>query len=139
LALVIEIYNVLYVEKECEMLAQIMCWFTFLFSPNIKFKYFYIWIFFIKGCSKLHSVKFYEFKLLSLLINVVLKKNQRFLRIKGWKLPIVLQITINLLWIVWFLMFSKSTRWLHIIPSFSLVTNVGHIYCFCTLNLNEEF
>jgi hypothetical protein len=42
LVLVIEKSNVLYVEEECEMLAQVMCELTFSFSLNIKFRHFYI-------------------------------------------------------------------------------------------------
>ncbi len=40
---------------------------------NLRFGYFYMWIFFIRGCCELCVVDFDEFSLFFLLIDVVLK------------------------------------------------------------------
>jgi hypothetical protein len=63
----------MFIEKGHKMLWHEMCLPTSPFGFNMRFSYFYMWIFFIRGCFKLHDMDFDELSLLFLLTNVVLR------------------------------------------------------------------
>jgi hypothetical protein len=78
--------DVLFVQEECRILTQATCYMTSLFGLNLSFRYFYMWIFFIKGCFELRGSDFDEFNLLSLPIDIVLKFCQAISN--NWKIDI---------------------------------------------------
>jgi hypothetical protein len=68
---VIKKIEMLSIKEERQMLTQAICQPNFPFSLNIRFGYFYVLNFFIRGCFELYNVDFEEFGLRSLPINVV--------------------------------------------------------------------
>lgn len=66
-------FDILSIEEEQRMLAQMICQPTSPSSLNLKFGYFGMLNFFIKECFELPYVDFDEFSLVSLFINVVLR------------------------------------------------------------------
>jgi hypothetical protein len=122
------------------MLVQSMCQLTSPFSLNLKFANFYMRIFLIKGCSKLHHVDFDEFSLLSLPTNIILRFCQSISR--NWRIDTIQcfvdqhQHVVDCPCFMW-LKFIRSLLidiWL-----FGQLINQGHILWFYALSLSGRF
>jgi hypothetical protein len=114
-----------------------MCQFTSPSSLNMRLAYFYMQIFFIRGCFELHIVNFDEFNLLSLPTNIILRFCQGIS--KNWRIDTIqcfvdeYQCVVDCPCLMW-LRFIRSLFvdiWL-----FGQFINQGHIFCFYILSLS---